>query len=281
MPLPKSVSASSQADAAPTALCDNAPMQRTSETIAPAHQPVSTQLRWGLLFASLIGSVGTYTAINYTMAADAMARELPVALDHIVPFYAPSVVVYLGIYALAVVPVCIVDDRRVLLRGAGAYATLLACGVPFWLLWPVTVPRSPIPVTDLWTWGVALMRWVDPPLNCFPSMHVGETVLAALLCWRLDRGVAVVVGILAAMVWWSTLALDQHWFVDGLSGAVFAVGAYFLWFRARPLPTTAWRTRSRWFLLGAVALYILQFAAAALPWLSGVATAADVGAVAG
>lgn len=242
---------------------------------------VTPGLRWGMLAACLGSSVGTYTLINLAMEGSTEARQLPTLLDSMVPLSPPAVAVYLGIYALAVTPVCLVADRRVLLRGAGAYATLLLAGVPFWVLWPVTVPREPLPVVDLWTWGVALMRFVDPPLNCFPSMHVGETVIATLLSWRLDRWVGLGVGVMAGLVWWSTLALDQHWFVDGLFGAGLAVAVDAVWFRLRPLPSAAWARRSRTFVLAAVALYAVQFALAAAPWLLGLATPADVGAVGG
>jgi len=244
---------------------------------APTH-PIPLGLRLGVLAVGLGLSMGIYTTVNLAVSETAPTRVLPSMLDSLVPFCAEAMLVYGGIYALALSPLCLLADRRVLMRGAAAYAILLLAAVPFWILWPVTVPRSPVPVHDVWTWGVAFMRFIDPPANCFPSMHVGETVLAALLCWRLDRQTGVVVGILAALVWWSTLALDQHWFVDGLFGAGLAMAAEAICFRWRPMPKEAWQRSSRWNLLWPVGLYLAMFLSAAVPWWLGLATPADVGA---
>ncbi len=237
--------------------------------------------RLGILALAMLGSVAVYTGINLAMAAQPLVRTLPTAVDAWVGFTPAAVLLYLGIYAIAATPACLVADRRLLLRGVLAYGLLLLSGVPFWLLWPVTVPRSPVPVTDLFTWGVALMRWIDPPANCFPSMHVGETVLAAILCGALDRRVGAAIGALALGVWWSTMALDQHWFLDGLAGALVAAAVGLGVLRIRPLPPGAFVAlplRNLWW---AVALYALQFLAAALPWWLGLVGPADVGAVAG
>ena len=257
------------------------PTDTLDPAVASDDHAVSGTLRWKLLAGGLGVSVSIYSVVNLWMASRQPTRVLPTFVDDLVPFYAPSVAIYLGIYALAVAPICIIIDKRAVYRGAAAYATLLLAGVPFWILWPVTVPRSAVPVHDLWTWGVAVTRWVDPPANCFPSMHVAETVLAALICTRLDRLVGVVVGVLAALVWWSTMALGQHWFIDGLAGALLAVAAYLVWFRWLPLPADACRARSRWYLLWAVLLYAVQFVVAAAPWWSGLATPEDIGAVSG
>jgi membrane-associated phospholipid phosphatase len=203
---------------------------------------------------------------------------LPTGVDELVPFSTESVLVYGGIYALALTPLCLLRDRQVLLRSAAAYGLLLLAAVPWWFLMPVTVPRVPVPVDDVLSWGVAFVRYFDPPANCFPSMHVGETVLAALICWRLDRSTGAVVGLLAGLVWWSTLALDQHWFVDGLFGAGLAVLVDALCFRWRPLPRESWSRLSRWNLLWCLALYLAQFVVAAAPWWLGVTAPANIGA---
>ena len=233
-------------------------------------QPVPRALRVGVLFGGVGIAIGIYTIVNYAVAETAPTRMLPTVVDELVPFCAEAMVLYGGIYALALTPLCLLADRRMLLRGALAYGVLFSSALPFWVFWPVTVPREPIPVHDLWTWAVAFVRFVDPPANCFPSMHVGETVLAALMCWRMDRLTGVVVAILAALVWWSTIAVQQHWFLDGLFGAILAIGADALAFRWRALPAAACVRRSRWFLLWAAALYTAQFIALASPWWLGI-----------
>lgn len=229
-------------------------------------QPVPPTLRLGVLLGGVALAMGIYTGVNYAVAETTPTRILPTIVDEQIPFIAEAMLVYGGIYALALTPLCLLADRRVLARGALAYAILLGAALPVWVLWPVTVPREPIVVDDLWSWAVAFMRYVDPPANCFPSMHVGETVLAALMCWRMDRITGSIVGVFAGLVWWSTMALDQHWFVDGLFGATLAIVADAVAFRWRPLPRTAFARLSRWHLLWAAGLYWVQFVIVATPW---------------
>lgn len=222
-----------------------------------------------MLTLAVCGSVGTYGLINAWVARTPIDRTLPTAVDALVPFEPRAIFLYGSIYGAALAPACLVQDRRLLLRGLAAYGALLLAGVPFWLLWPVTVPREPVPVTDLATWGVALMRWLDPPANCFPSMHVGEPVLAAVLCGAMHRRLGLVLALLALGVWWSTLALDQHWFVDGLAGALIALTAGTLALRWRPLPPEALHPRPLRHLGWAAACYLTLFLTAAVPWWLG------------
>ena len=38
-----------------------------------------------------------------------------------------------------------------------------------------------------WGWGAAVNYTLDPPLNSFPSLHVGTMTLATLVAFRVDR----------------------------------------------------------------------------------------------
>ncbi|MEC7946193.1 MAG: phosphatase PAP2 family protein [Myxococcota bacterium] len=229
-----------------------------------------------MLVLTVLGSVGLYATLNHHLASAAAARTLSSPIDDLVPFNIHGMFLYGGIYAIALTPACLIEDRRLLMRCALGFMLLLASAIPFWLLWPVTVPRTPLAGDGLLQWGLAFVRWADPPMNCFPSMHVGETVLAAYFCARMDRRAGLLVGLLALGVWWSTMAIDQHWFVDGLVGAALALVVGFAVLAVRPLPPGAFQPASLVRLLWAVGLYIVMFSALALPWLAGWATAPDL-----
>ena len=113
-------------------------------------------------------------------------HELRSPLD-VVPLMPWTAAIYLFLYAQVLAPLSVIRDRGVLWRGLLCYALLVGIGTPFWWFYPVTVPREPVPVTDLWTWGLAVTRFIDPPTNCFPSMHVAESFCAAALVYRHDR----------------------------------------------------------------------------------------------
>lgn len=200
-------------------------------TLTPTRR-VGTVFVVGLGVWSLYAFVGAWTARG-------PLYEAGTALDRAVPMQPAWVLVYLLIFFLAAAPVAAVRDVRALDRALGAYLSLYVVAVPIWILFPVTVPRAPLPITDLWSFGIALTRYVDPPTNCMPSMHVALSVMAALVVWRLDRAMGAALSVAAALVTWSTVAIEQHWVADGLVAAALAFGADHVWFRRRPLPAAA------------------------------------------
>ncbi len=208
-----------------------------------------------------------YGGVNLLQFRSATLHTLPLPIDDRVPLSPPWVVAYLWLFAQVWAPLVIVTERRVLRQGVLAFTFLVAAGMPFWILWPVTVPREPVPITDLWTYGLTLTRVIDPPANCFPSMHVAESCLAALLVRRHDRPVGDVLLLCTALIWYSTMALDQHWFVDGAAGVALALLAD-RWF-FRPLPAALFRSKSRrWHLLW-IGIYVALFTLAASGWWLG------------
>ena len=94
-------------------------------------------------------------------------------------------------------------------------------------------------VTGYWTFVLDILRSVDPPVNCLPSMHVAVATLAGLLIRRADALVGNVFLVLIPFIWYSTMALDQHWFVDGLVGMVLAVTVEQVTLRWMKLPRSS------------------------------------------
>ncbi len=151
-----------------------------ADTVLTGRSRLVAVLVIGIGVCTLYGAIGAYTARG-------PFYQLETALDRSVPLQPAWVLVYLMIFFLAAAPLASIRDRRVLARTIGAYLTLYATAVPLWLWFPVTVPRPALPIVDLWTYGVALTRFIDPPSNCMPSMHVALSVMAALVVRRLDR----------------------------------------------------------------------------------------------
>jgi membrane-associated phospholipid phosphatase len=218
------------------------------------------------------GSVvyGIYGVTAWMAAvADAPSHQLPTALDEWVVLGPAWILAYIGLFPQALTPLIVAEDRRLLVRGLLAYLAIVLMGLPFWVFWPVSFPRDSVVVTDLFSWGLVLMRSLDPPTNCFPSMHVAESWFAAFLVLRCDRSLGRVMVVGALLIWWSTMAVDQHWFLDGLAGLVVALIVDTVVFRLRPLPAQALRAGPRRRLIWVVLLYGLVFILAALPWWLG------------
>lgn len=198
--------------------------------------------------AKLVVGLGALLFGSYSVIAaqqtDAQLVELPTAVDAWVPFSPPWILVYAGLYPILFAPMVVIVDRRVALRASLGMVAIVLMAVPEWLLWPVTVPRVPVPVTDVWTHALALIRSMDPPTNCFPSMHVATSTFAALCVLRHDRAAGAWTLGLAMGVWYASLAVGQHWFVDGLAGALMALGVDVWVYRG--LPETAFARTPRW-----------------------------------
>jgi len=101
-----------------------------------------------------------------------------------------------------------------------AAATVLCCAV--FLLYPTRFARPDWPPG----YGFALLRLIDTPANCFPSLHVA---LAALAAWAL-RGTkrSLPAAAWTAAIALSTVLVKQHYFVDipgGLAVAALAGAA--------------------------------------------------------
>ncbi len=222
--------------------------------------------RFATLAATACVLLPVYGAIGvYTAGSGGKRHTLPSALDDMVPFEPAWVVVYALVFLQALAPLAVVTDPRVLNRTVAAYLTIYAIGTPIWLLYPVVVPRPPLPIVDLWTYGIGIVRYVDPPGNCMPSMHVALAVMATLAVRRHDRLAGALLAVSAALIWWSTLAIRQHWASDGVVGAGFAIVADQLWFAMKPLPPEAFVPLHRaWHLT-----WILTFVVAVLVLMSG------------
>ena len=240
-------------------------------------KPLRTRDRIG---AAVIGMGILMPVYNLTARAaaygDRPTRELPIFIDELVGLYPTTMLIYGCLYLQIFAPLVLIESRRVLLRAGLTYTALVLAGVPFWLLWPVSVPRAPVPVTDLFTWGLALVRGLDPPTNSFPSLHGAESVLAALLVKRIDVRLGRVLMVTAVAIWGSTLTLDQHWFVDGLAGLLIAFTFERIAFAIRPLPASEFACGPRIRLLWTVGIYLVLFLICALPWWTGWMGAEDV-----
>lgn len=230
-----------------------------------AFEQISLRQRVALVLGLGVTLFGAYGVIGQ-LQRDAAMRELPTWPDGLVAFEPAWVLAYGALYPVLFAPVVAISDRRVALRAAVAMATIAAVAMPFWLWLPVMRSRPELPIDDIFSHCLSVIYSLDPPNNCFPSMHVATTIFTGRCVWRHDRLVGALTLLLAGGVWYSSLAVAQHWFVDGLAGAAMALLADALAYRG--LPRTAFRAGPRAAHLAWIGLWALLFVGVAAPyWL--------------
>jgi hypothetical protein len=78
-----------------------------------------------------------------------------------------------------------VELRR---RTVLAYVTIVIVAYVGFLLYPTLAPRPALVAgEDIFAWSLRQLYDFDPPYNCFPSLHVAYSFLAALTAWTVHR----------------------------------------------------------------------------------------------
>jgi membrane-associated phospholipid phosphatase len=158
---------------------------------------------------------------------EARAHSLAVGLDAWIPFSPSWMFVYVAIYPMLLLPCLVVREIAFLRRVGCAYLFVLGIGFLTFLAFPVTTAtfRPSIPSLSMATfseWGAALNYAFDPPLNCFPSLHVATCTLAARVMRKVDTRLYVASAVVAALIAVSTMMVKQHYAADVAGGAVLA-----------------------------------------------------------
>ena len=154
-------------------------------------------------------------------------------LDAAIPLQPAWAIVYGALYLfLIVLPVFIVRQPEHIRRTVLAYLMVWLTAFVCFFVYP-TVAMRPVRVLggDFGAWGLRALYDMDPPYNCFPSIHVAHSFVSALTCWRVHRRLGIVATLCAALVGVSTLFTKQHYVVDVVAGALLAFVAYVIFLR--------------------------------------------------
>jgi len=194
--------------------------------------------------AALVFAVATvvYLATNHLHLT--APHLLPMTwVDAGVPFIPGTVWIYntdyfffISVYAL------LSSDLDALNKYCLSFLALIVASGLIFMVWPTVYPRDlfPLPATlDAATAGsFALLRRLDTPANCCPSLHVSGVTLALLAFMDRRRPArSVLFFAWGALIVLSTLTTKQHYVIDVVAGAGLAAVFYRL-FEA-PLGFTA------------------------------------------
>jgi membrane-associated phospholipid phosphatase len=201
-----------------------------ADTRLPGALPVHYRERALILTLLWVYTFGTYYLLGLWSEPSA-GSSLHTRVDDWIPFWPTAMFAYEGVYTALLFPLFTIRCQRLFRRTAAGYFLVATLCLLIWIAYPVSAvtlraDASQLDTTLFVEWGVRVNYALDPPLNCFPSLHLAITLLAALCAWKANR-VYGAIGLAGAVaVAYAICAVKQHYFVDGVAGAAVAIVVY-------------------------------------------------------
>ncbi len=200
--------------------------QLQKRTSAYEWKDISKRALWGL---SILLISMSYPILNQYRGE---ANSVFTAVDKLIPFNKYFILPYVSWYIFVAVfagILCIVDKGRYFKLLITLNVGMITCYIIYYF-YPTYVPRPIIKGTDFFSNMVLNLYAADNPYNCFPSIHVLNSVLIALYTYESDKIsklTKIICVFIAASIVLSTMFIKQHYFADVLSAIVFAFMLYF------------------------------------------------------
>ncbi len=176
-------------------------------------------------FLFLIALPG-YMLISYTVDTT-NSPSLAFFLDDLIPFVPWTVAIYDWIYIIIFLPLFTVKDFGLMKAVSKAFTFVILISLFVFIFFPVKIERPEIVnPKDFFEWWVWINYKIDKPTALFPSMHVSNAVLSALVTIHWSKKIGIPAILLSLAISISTLTVKQHFIVDVISGIVLSVYSY-------------------------------------------------------
>jgi membrane-associated phospholipid phosphatase len=149
--------------------------------------------------------------------------EIPAWIDSVIPFNKYFILAYVFwyVYLAGAFIYFIVRNEKVYFKLLWGINVGMMIAFIVYFFFPTTVPRPEIIGNDIFS---NMVRWIygrDNPYNCFPSIHVIDSVLIAIYVNReytLSKWIKGISLFSAFMIILSTMYVKQHYFYDAVGG---------------------------------------------------------------
>jgi membrane-associated phospholipid phosphatase len=147
-------------------------------------------------------------------------------LDRAIPLLPWTLVIYLSDYLFILL--VLLSLKRAEDFSSAFYRMIVGMMLSFviFLFFPTVYPRPLLPADPLWSEVFLFLHFLDQPTNCFPSLHVSMTLIAAASMPPSSRSWRSLGWIWAFAICLSTLTTKQHYAWDVLGGVVIAWAAF-------------------------------------------------------
>ena len=167
-----------------------------------------------------------------------------IALDRAVPLRPEWAPIYWSQWVFSFLPVFIVRGVELRRRTVLAYVSIVIAAYVGFLAYPTLAPRpAEVIGNDVFAWSLRQLYDFDPPYNCFPSLHVAYSYLAALTAWTIHRRLGLIALMWATLIAISTLYTKQHYVLDVTGGVMLAAAAYAAFLHHFPCALVSEETR--------------------------------------
>jgi len=177
----------------------------------------------GLLMASIAALL--YLSSNHRpfFAPSVLSMSF---IDRWVPFVPWTVWIYLSEYFFFAVVYILTRDMVNTNKYLYSFMALQVVSVGIFFIYPTTFPRDQYPLDidpNSWTHlAFTMLRAVDAPNNCLPSLHVSSCYLSAFIFLDEQREKFWFFFLWATAVAVTTITTKQHYFIDVAAGLAMA-----------------------------------------------------------
>jgi membrane-associated phospholipid phosphatase len=183
-----------------------------------------------------IWAAGYFFVAHITEAQS--THKLPaLAWEQNVPLQPEFVLIYLTIYPTFLLPFVFIHQKDFFRLFSFAYITVMCICYFVYLLYPVSIDRPDLVVDSFSTWVLGIVYGADRPWNCFPSLHVAMSLLAALTILEVHRIRGILALLLTFWIAFSTVLIKQHYVLDVVAAMLLTVTIYFVYIRRQILNT--------------------------------------------
>ncbi len=183
-----------------------------------------------LLFILLIPAAqGLYFIINHSTTT---AYDITIFLDKFIPFNEWFIIPYVFwyFYTFGALLILAYTDYKTYFRLLFSIVTgMLVCFLVY-VLFPTTVPRPSIEGTNILKQLVLFIYGNDKPYNCFPSIHMMDTLLITLFIFKHNRSLILKLSsaFICVSIYLSTLFVKQHSILDAVASTILGVVLFYV-----------------------------------------------------
>ncbi len=183
-----------------------------------------------ILFMLLIPMAqGVYFFLNLTTT---QAYDITIYLDKFIPFNEWFILPYVFwyVYTFGALLVLALTDYKTYYKLLFSIVTgMLVCFVIYYTF-PTTVPRPYVPGTNPLQKMVLAIYGNDKPYNCFPSIHMLDTLLITLFVLKYNKRLWIkgASAVICVSIYMSTWFVKQHSILDAVASTILGVILFFV-----------------------------------------------------